>query len=88
MSIKHHPSEDLLIAYAAGRLDEGQSLAIATHLGVAAPAVATLRALEELAGAALEDIEPAALQSGAFDRIAARLSRTLPLCMNARRGRR
>jgi putative transcriptional regulator len=78
MSITHHPTEELLIACAAGRLDEGQSLAIATHLEGCSSCRATLRALEELAGAALEEAEPVAMQPGAFDRIAARLSRPLP----------
>jgi len=75
MSITHHPAEELLIAYAAGRLDAGQSLAIATHLEGCGSCRATARGLEELAGAALEDIEPVAMEAGAFDRIAARLER-------------
>ena len=87
MSITHHPSEDLLFAYAAGRLDEGQSLAIATHLEGCSSCRTTLRALEGLAGAALEDIEPVAMQSGAFDRLAARLSPTQPLSPAARPAR-
>jgi putative transcriptional regulator len=78
MSITHHPPGELLIAYAAGRLDAGQSLAIATHLEGCSSCRATTRGLEELAGAALEDVEPVAMQAGAFDRIAARLEQPQP----------
>ena len=34
MSIRHHLTDDLLLAYAAGSLNEGWSLAIATHLSL------------------------------------------------------
>lgn len=78
MSITHHPPSELLIAYAAGRLDAGQSLAIATHLEGCRSCRGTTRGLKELAGSALEDIEPVAMEAGAFDRIAARLERTEP----------
>jgi putative transcriptional regulator len=32
MIIQHHPSDELLLAYSAGSLDQGQHVAIATHL--------------------------------------------------------
>jgi putative transcriptional regulator len=73
MSITHHPSEQLLIRYASGELDEGQSLAIATHIEVCAACRGTTHALEQLAGTALEDIEPVPLGAGAFASIEARL---------------
>ena len=78
MSITHHPPEELLIAHAAGRLDAGQSLAIATHLEGCGSCRATTRGLEELAGAALEDLEPVVMEAGAFDRISTRLERPQP----------
>jgi putative transcriptional regulator len=78
MSITHHPPEELLIAYAAGRLDAGQSLAIATHLEGCNSCRATTRGLEELAGAALEDIEPVEMKAGAFDRVMARIEADRP----------
>lgn len=34
MSIEHHPSDDLLLAYGAGSLDEATSLLVATHLAL------------------------------------------------------
>jgi putative transcriptional regulator len=71
MSITHHPPEEFLIAYAAGRLDAGQSLAIATHLEGCSSCRATMRGLEEIAGAALADIEPVDMMAGAFDRLIA-----------------
>ena len=32
MSIEHHPTDSMLAAFAAGTLDHGQHIAIATHL--------------------------------------------------------
>ena len=34
MNIDHHPSEELLLDYATGALDEGWSIALATHLAL------------------------------------------------------
>ena len=39
MTIAHHPGEDLLAAFAAGSLDLGQRVAIATHLAACAGAL-------------------------------------------------
>jgi len=54
MSVRHHIKEDLLLAYAAGHLSEGWSLAVATHLAMCPECRAQL-AVAEAAGAALID---------------------------------
>lgn len=78
MSIKHHPPETMLAAFAAGTLDHGQHVAIATHL-VSCPLCRSFRrAVEEVGGAMMENLPPAAMSSGAFGALEARLSESRP----------
>lgn len=85
MSITHHPSEQLLLQHAAGELDEGQSLAIATHLEGCASCRTFVHALEEIGGDALDKAEPVAMQAGAFAAIEARLPHAARPAMPRRR---
>lgn len=78
MQIRHHPSEDLLSDFAAGRLDEGQSLAIATHVESCALCRATVKALEQSAGEALEAIAPAPMAADALTKTLQRLEAPPP----------
>lgn len=59
----HHPSDALLVAYGAGSLGEGLSLAVAVHLAHCPDCRATLAEVEALGGALLEDLPPAALEN-------------------------
>lgn len=59
----HHPSDALLVAYGAGSLKEGLSLAVAVHLAHCPDCRATLAEVEALGGALLEDLPPAPLES-------------------------
>jgi len=59
----HHPSDALLVAYGAGSLGEGLSLAVAVHLARCPDCRATLAEVEALGGALLEDLPPAPLES-------------------------
>lgn len=59
----HHPSDALLVAYGAGSLGEGLSLAVAVHLAHCPDCRATLAEVEALGGALLEDLPPAPLES-------------------------
>ena len=68
MTITHHPDEEMLAAYAAGALDLGQHVAVATHLAACGRCRAFSRACECVGGAMLEDEAPAALAEGALDR--------------------
>ena len=51
MTIAHHPDEDLLAAFAAGGLDLGQRVAIATHLAACESCREWNRAMERVGGA-------------------------------------
>ena len=56
--IKHHLSKELLLAYSAGQLEEGFSLAIATHISMCDQCRAELESLEAVGGAIFENLEP------------------------------
>lgn len=71
--MRHHPGEDLLLAYAAGTSDEAVSLIIATHLVFCGECRKSLAVLEAAGGAMLTDLKPTAMEEGALDRVLARL---------------
>ena len=54
MTIKHHPSDATLAAYASGTLDQARGLAVATHLSLCAQCRAAVRKFESVGGAVLE----------------------------------
>ena len=58
MTIRHHLSEPLLMAYAAGSLPEAFNLVVATHVSLCDGCRADLAAMEALGGAVLEDAPP------------------------------
>jgi putative transcriptional regulator len=84
MSIEHHPGEEMLAAYAAGALDLGQHVAVATHLTSCAHCHDWARSLERVGGALLAEAAPTALSDGALDRTLARLDEpTQPIAATA-----
>jgi putative transcriptional regulator len=74
MTIKHHPNDSMLVGFAAGTLDRGQRVAIATHVTSCARCHAIVRTMEQVGGAMLADLPPAEMSSGALARAVARLS--------------
>jgi putative transcriptional regulator len=74
MSIEHHPSEEMLAAFAAGTLDHGQHIAIATHLVSCPQCRQFKRSMEHVGGAVLTSLPPAAMSNGALAAVEARLS--------------
>ena len=64
--IRHHPAEDLLLALAAGHLDEPQALLVSVHLEYCSTCRARLADLQALGGVLLGDIEPVALSPEAL----------------------
>lgn len=74
MTILHHPDESLLAAFAAGTLDLGQHVAIATHLVSCAPCRAFARTIEHVGGAVLMDLPPAMMADDTLARAQARLN--------------
>lgn len=74
-TVKHHPSEAVLAAYAAGHLGEGLSLLIATHLTFCPDCRAFVAEAEAMAGVLMDDVPPMALRDGALDAVLGRLDR-------------
>ena len=78
MTIRHHPDEALLGAYAGGVLDLGRHVAVATHLFGCAPCAAMIAAVELVGGDALAAQAPAAMSAGALRRVIGRLDEEVP----------
>jgi putative transcriptional regulator len=74
MTTRHHPDDSLLMAYAAGTLDAGQHVAIATHLMGCPRCRAWIGAMEQVGGTILSELPPAAMSADAFARATARLA--------------
>lgn len=73
MTIRHHINDDLLVAYAAGQLSEGWSLAIACHLAMCPDCRRGLAAAEATGGALLEQLEPVAGDEDSWERLKQRV---------------
>ena len=54
MTIEHHVGDDLLLAYAAGTLDEAMSLLVATHLALCPTCRGDLELAEAIGGALID----------------------------------
>lgn len=67
MTIKHHISDALLLDYAAGSLEEGWSLAVATHLSLCPHCRNRLSGMELAGGVMLEGLEDAADATTSLD---------------------
>ena len=74
MSIGHHPTNSMLAAFAAGTLDHGQHVAVATHLVSCPQCRAFMRSMEQVGGAVLASLPPAAMSTGALAAVEARLN--------------
>lgn len=73
MSVRHHPADHWIFALAAGSLDEAQAIVVATHVNMCGRCRALLDRAEAVGGALLNELEPAPLSDGAFDRLMARI---------------
>lgn len=78
MTAPHHVSDELLMAYEAGSLAEGWSLAVATHLAFCPECRARARAATELGGALLADLETVPMAEGAFEKLFDRIDGKTP----------
>jgi putative transcriptional regulator len=76
-SIKHHLSDQLLMAYAAGSLPEAFSLVVATHVSLCDECRARAEAYEAVGGAVLE-AETAPMSEASLEACMARLDLSAP----------
>jgi len=75
MKIQHHPSEDFIAAYAAGTLDQGQHIAMGTHLVHCPSCRALAVSTEYVGGETLTALPPAPMPAEAFARAVSKLDR-------------
>jgi len=73
MSVCHHVSEELIAEYAAGALDEGWSLAIATHLSLCGDCRGAAADFDAIGGALLTALDVAPVHADALAACLARL---------------
>jgi putative transcriptional regulator len=73
MTIRHHLSDQLLMAYSAGTLPEAFSLVVATHVSMCDECRARLASFDAIGGAMVEEAEETALSDGCFEAMMARL---------------
>jgi putative transcriptional regulator len=73
MTIRHHLSDPLLIAYAAGNLPEAFGLVVATHVSLCDECRARLETFEAVGGAVVETADAVAMSDGCFEAVMARL---------------
>jgi putative transcriptional regulator len=72
-TIRHHLNDDLLLAYAAGILSEGWSLAVACHLAMCPECRGQLALAEAAGGILIDELEPADGPADSWSRLKARL---------------
>jgi putative transcriptional regulator len=77
MSPRHHPSDDVIVAYSSGALEPGFGLVVGAHVEQCAACRARVTACEAASGAALKDIEAAQVAPDALARVTARLDAKL-----------
>jgi putative transcriptional regulator len=83
MSIEHHPTDPMLAAFAAGTLDHGQHIAVATHLVACSQCRAFTRSIEQVGGAVLAGLPPAAMSDNALANVEAQLNKPVRLASMA-----
>jgi putative transcriptional regulator len=74
MTITHHPPEELLADFATGKLDEAEQLVVSVHTAQCEHCRRFVKAVELLAGRAIENVEPVAMSSDAFDAVMAQIA--------------
>lgn len=78
MSPNHHPSDEILIVYAAGALEPGFGLVVGAHLEGCAHCSARVGALEAASGAALKDLPESEIAADALAKVMRRLNEVAP----------
>jgi putative transcriptional regulator len=73
VNARHSPSEERLLAYAAGALSPPEAVVVATHLAMRPESAAWVRRLQGVGGRLLDDLEPAPLAPDALSRALARV---------------
>jgi putative transcriptional regulator len=76
MTVKHHISDDLVLAYATGELDEATSLLVATHMALCPECRRALELAEAIGGTLIEAEAEAEVADDALEAIFDRIEST------------
>jgi putative transcriptional regulator len=76
--INHHPNQDILQEYAAGKMNAGAALVTACHLEVCAACRREVALLDTIGGVLLDQTKPVALSEGAVATALARIGNEAP----------
>ena len=79
MTIKHHISDSLLMAYSAGQLPEAFNLVVATHLSMCDECRVALGAFDAVGGALVEGGDESAVSDAALDATLAMIAAQKPI---------
>ena len=79
MTIKHHISDSLLMAYSAGKLPEAFNLVVATHLSMCDECRVALGAFDAVGGALVEGGDESAVSDAALDATLAMIAAQKPI---------
>lgn len=79
MTIRHHITDRLLMAYSAGQLPEAFSLVVATHVSICDECRARLAAFDAVGGALVARSEGVAMREGSLEAVMARLDSLPPV---------
>lgn len=77
MTIKHHLTEETLLAYAAGNLPEAFNLIVASHVSLCDDCRAIVESFDSVGGAIIDTLEGSELSYGSLEATLARIE-TLP----------
>ena len=78
MSPLHHPSDETLLAHAAGALDEAFRVIVAVHIAACAQCRSLVLRAEQVGGEMLDTLAATAMTGDALDRTLARLDEQGP----------
>ena len=73
MTIRHHLSDQLLMAYAAGQLPEAFNLVVATHVSLCDECRSRLGAFDAVGGALMEEIDEISMGEAALEAALSRI---------------
>ncbi|WGT63066.1 ChrR family anti-sigma-E factor [Variovorax paradoxus] len=83
-TIQHHPDDDLLLAHAAGSLERGHSVVVASHVENCAHCQERMRVFEAVGGVLLDELPAATMAPDALARTMAAIDASpQPLAMPA-----
>ena len=85
MTIRHHLSDQLLIAYAAGQLPEAFNLVVATHVSLCDDCRAQLASFDAVGGALVDAAEETDMAPDALAAVLARIERPVEPVAETRR---